>query len=67
MYSDFFSGLFVIDFFSLPLSFVWFISCLAETNRIPFYFAQGESKLVSGFNFQYGGWWVCFDYFGGVS
>merc|ERR1711953_808700 len=32
----------------------WVVSCIAETNRTPFDFSEGESELVSGFNIEYG-------------
>merc|ERR1711868_292653 len=36
------------------LFFFWLLSCVAETNRTPFDFSEGESELVSGFNIEYG-------------
>nr|ALO70872.1 NADH deshydrogenase subunit 1 [Rybaxis sp. 1 EF-2015] len=40
-------------FLCFPLSLMLFVSMLAETNRTPFDFAEGESELVSGFNVEY--------------
>ena len=37
----------------MPLFLVFLISMLAELNRTPIDFVEGESELVSGFNVEY--------------
>lgn len=58
-----FTGLFPL----LITFFCWLLSCLAESNRSPFDFSEGESELVSGFNTEYRGGLFSFIFIGEYS
>ena len=49
------SGIILVLLVLIPIFFIWLVSCIAETNRTPFDFVEGEREIVSGFNIEYGG------------
>nr|YP_010934906.1 NADH dehydrogenase subunit 1 [Tassonia gloriae]WKV28897.1 NADH dehydrogenase subunit 1 [Tassonia gloriae] len=48
-----FQNLMWFFYFNIPVGMIFFVSLLAEMNRTPFDFSEGESELVSGFNIEY--------------
>lgn len=67
IWSFLFQGGLSLGFIYIIVFFFWLVSCVAETNRSPFDFSEGESELVSGFNTEYGGGLFSFIFIGEYS